>query len=216
MEKLVLFFGDSITDAERNRQIPISTGEGFVTMVSGKLSFENPGQYRFINRGVHGNRLPQLLTRLHADVIAHKPDYLTVLVGINDLNHEYTHKIKDGRERYEIYYRLLLDEIKKALPDTKVILMSPFVVKGEKTLSSEEYPERWEFFSGEMPFRMEIVKKLAKEYGCSYVPLNEKIKEALMNVSEEIYFEDGIHPNATGSFFLANEWMRVFKELLEK
>jgi lysophospholipase L1-like esterase len=216
MEKLILFYGDSITDAERKRSLPLSTGEGFVTIASGKLSYENPGKYRFINRGVHGNRLPQLLTRLHADVLAHKPDILTILVGINDLFHEYAHKIEDGRERYETYYRLLLEEIKKALPDTKIILMSPFAFEGEKTVSNEENPNRYEFLTGEIPHRAKIVESLAKEYGHAYLPLHEKFAEVIEHYPSNIYFEDGIHPNFTGSYLLAQNWLGVFEDLIEK
>lgn len=216
MNKLILFFGDSITDAERNRAIEISTGEGFVTMVSGELGYLYPGKYRFLNRGVHGNRLPQLLTRLHADVIAHKPQILTILVGINDLFHEYNHKIKDGRERYEAYYRLLLEEIKKALPETKVILMSPFAFEGQKTVSDKENPDRFEFLTSEIPHRAKIVEKLAKEFGCAYLPLHEKFEQAVKLTSSEIYLEDGIHPNPAGSYLLAEEWLALFERLTQK
>ena len=61
--KRILFQGDSITDAGRNRDNLFSLGEGYPQLVAAKLSFKCPGEYEFINKGVSGDKSTQLYAR---------------------------------------------------------------------------------------------------------------------------------------------------------
>ena len=49
--KRILFQGDSITSARRYPEDRNFRGSGYATMVSGKLGYEYPGEYEFINMG---------------------------------------------------------------------------------------------------------------------------------------------------------------------
>ncbi len=213
MEKLVLFFGDSITDSGRNRDIPTSTGKGYATMASGQLSFENPGKYRFLNRGIMGNRVGDLLARVQMAVIPNKPDYISILIGVNDLFLEYSKKTTPGRKRFDAQYRMLLDEILEALPDTKIFLMAPFVLLGKETESSEANPGRFEFLRGEIPYREEIVRKIAEDYNLPFISLQDKFDAATEGMPNTLWLKDGVHPSNAGHYLIAQEWLRTFREM---
>ncbi len=215
MEKLILFFGDSITDSGRNRELFISTGKGYVTMASGQLSFENPGKYRFLNRGIMGNRVGDLLARVQMDVIPHKPDYMSILIGVNDLFLEYSKKTTPGRARFEAQYRMLLDEIREALPDTKIFLMSPFVLLGKETASDEEHPGRYEFLRSEIPYREEIVRKIAEDYKLPFLSLQDKFDAATVGMPNTLWLKDGVHPTNAGHYMIAQNWLSTFKEMIK-
>ena len=87
--KRILFQGDSITDACRSRESDDWKGMGYPTFVSGKLGYEFPNEYEFLNRGVSGNRSIDLIARIKEDMINLKPDIMSILIGVNDVWHEF-------------------------------------------------------------------------------------------------------------------------------
>jgi lysophospholipase L1-like esterase len=88
--KKVLFLGDSITDAQRSYQEDEHhyIGQGYTEMVAGKLALEHPGMYEFTNKGISGNRIVDLYARIKKDCWNLKPDYISILIGVNDVWHE--------------------------------------------------------------------------------------------------------------------------------
>ena len=86
-KKVIVFQGDSITDAARIRQDPYNMGQGYPTRVAGQMGLANPGTYQFYNRGVSGDRIVDIYARMKYDIINLKPDYLSILVGVNDVWH---------------------------------------------------------------------------------------------------------------------------------
>ena len=86
--KTILFQGDSITDCGRSRENDSDMGMGYPTMVKGELGLEYPGQYTFLNRGISGDRIVDIYARIKADIINLKPDYMSILIGVNDVWHE--------------------------------------------------------------------------------------------------------------------------------
>ena len=83
--KLILFQGDSITDTGRDFNYDHNTGYGYVTMTAGKIAVDYPGQFRFLNRGISGNRIVDVYARIKKDIINLKPDYVSILIGVNDV-----------------------------------------------------------------------------------------------------------------------------------
>ena len=106
--KRILFQGDSITDANRSRENEAWKGEGYPTLITAKLGFEHPNEYEFINRGISGNRVVDLLARVKSDMINLKPDYMSILIGVNDVWHELEYSNGVSAERYEQIYTCLL------------------------------------------------------------------------------------------------------------
>ena len=91
----ILFFGDSITDAGRNREAPESIsglGVGFVRVVADRLIGKTANKYEILNRGNSGNRIVDLYSRIKMDCWNYAPDVISILIGVNDVWHELKRK----------------------------------------------------------------------------------------------------------------------------
>ena len=209
----ILFFGDSITDAGRNRDgsSAMSTlGFGYVRVVADRLQGRAPEKYQIVNRGISGNRVVDLYARMKADVWNLQPDVLSILIGINDIWHEIGGKNGVEIDRFENVYRMMLTDTQKALPNTKIILCEPFVLEGAATRSTEECPDRYERFC-EVYQYAEVVRQLAKEFNLFFLPLQKKFTEAAEKSKAEYYLSDGVHPHIAGATLIADEWMKLFE-----
>ena len=214
MSRLVLFQGDSITDCARNREDITSTGVGYVHMVKGQLGCEYPEKYEFINKGISGNRIVDVYARIKMDIINLKPDYMSLLIGVNGVWHEMGGKHKGvSAEKFEKIYDMLLTEIFEALPDIKIMIMEPFVLEGSATTATEEEPERWDYFRTEVPLRAAAAKRIAEKYGLPFVKLQDVFNEACKQAPASYWLRDGVHPTPMGHWLIKNEWMKGFDAL---
>lgn len=206
----IVFFGDSITEMGRSYNVDgqaFCYGVGFVNSVSCALKYENPEKYEIINRGISGNRIVDLYARIKADVWNHNPDIISILVGVNDVWHEVSHQNGVDIERFEKFYRMLIEDTRKRLPSVKFILCEPFVLRGVAT------EERYEEFL-EVKKYAAVVEKLANEYGIPFVALQDKFDEAAKKHGAGHYLYDGVHPDIAGGKLIADEWLAVFKTLV--
>ncbi len=205
--KKVLFFGDSITDAVRNREakdLNDRFGYGFVIQVAATLLKEDPLGYDVVNRGVSGDRIVDLYARVKRDVWNERPDHLTILVGINDISHEVVLQNGVDINRYENIFRLMLSETKQRLPDTAITLMEPFVLKGEiSNIDFEKYDKIRDYAL--------VVKKLAKEFSADFIPLQDKFDALEAKYGENVFLRDGVHPTVAGAAVIAEEWLKRYK-----
>ena len=124
MAKRILFFGDSITDCGRARDNDIRLGDGYANMVSATLGAAYPQKYEFINRGIGGDRIVDLYARIKIDLINLKPDYLSILIGINDVWHEIQSQNGVDNKKFKKVLSMLIEEVKEALPDIKIIMLT--------------------------------------------------------------------------------------------
>lgn len=203
--KTILFQGDSITDASRNRDCTIGfgpdMGSGYAILAAGKLLADNPGKkFRCINRGISGNRIVDLYARWKVDAINLKPDVLSILIGVNDTWHEFALQNGVEPERYETIYRMLLEWTRRELPEVRFVLCEPFC------LLSELVTPEW---IAEVKQRGEIVKKLASEFNAVFVPLQAVLEEAAEKAGDNlVILRDGVHPTLAGSQIIANQWLK--------
>ena len=208
----ILFFGDSITDANRNRESDCTLGGyglGFVRSVAGTLMCEAPDKYEIINRGIGGHRLVDLYARVKIDCWNLEPDVLNILIGVNDVWHEVAAKNGVEIDRFENIYRMMLKETKERLPNTKIIICEPFILKGKVT--EEKYDE----FLAVKEYA-KVVKKIAIEFDCYFLPLQAKIDAFAEKYGVEACLSDGVHPAVGGAQLIANEWLKLFKEQIDK
>lgn len=181
MSEIILFQGDSITDCGRNREDVSSTGVGYVHMVKGELGCEYPGEYEFINKGISGNRIVDVYARIKKDIINLKPEYLSLLIGVNDVWHELGGKHNGvAADKFEKIYDMLITEILEALPNVKIMIMEPFVLEAEK-------------------------------YGLSFIALQDKFNEACKLAPASYWLRDGVHPTPMGHWIIKNEWIKAFR-----
>ena len=212
MSKLLLFQGDSITDCGRNREDITSTGVGYVHMVKGELGCEYPGEYEFVNKGISGNRIVDVYARIKKDIINLKPDYMSLLIGVNDVWHELggKHNGVDAK-KFEKIYDMLIAEVLEALPDIKILILEPFVLEGAATAAAETEPERWEYFRTEVPLRAAAAKRIAEKYNLPFAALQDIFDDACKQAPAAYWLRDGVHPTPMGHWLIKNEWMKVFR-----
>ena len=206
--KRILFQGDSITDAGRDRANDFFRGNGYPTIVSGRLGCDLPNEYEFLNRGISGNRVVDLYARWKKDCINLQPDILTILIGVNDVWHERDFQNGVEPEKFEFVYRLMLDEVKKKLPDTKIILMGAFLTEG--TIAEGE---DWKSFYDDVKIRRDITKKLAEEYKLEYIDLQKVFDDALAVAPANHWTAEGVHPQAGGHALIKKAWLEVYNKI---
>jgi lysophospholipase L1-like esterase len=207
----LVFFGDSITDMGRNRTVEDgnvhSYGDGYVFFVAGELLERDPNGYEIINRGDSGNRIYQLYARLKKDVWNEKPDFLTILVGVNDIEHKGNETGTD-LVRWEKIYRMILEETRERFPEVKIILMEPFHLYLEGADK-----EIREFKIATIERYREILTSISKDYCCEFILLQDKFEAAAKKYTAKNYLYDGTHPSIAGSKLIAKEWLKVFEKI---
>lgn len=208
----ILFYGDSITDAsrEKDREKELLTnnrfGHGYVMQAAGRLLLRDPAKYEIVNRGVSGNRIVDLYARGKRDLWNEQPDVISILIGINDIWHEINWQNGVELDRFERIYRMLLDETRARVPQAKIILMEPFVLHGSAT------DEHFEEFCAVYDYAA-AVKKLAADYGAYFVPLQGVLSEKAAKYGAETMLRDGVHPAVGGAAVIADEWLKVFDKI---
>lgn len=196
----LLFQGDSITDAGReDYENPYAMGTGYPRLLEAELTFERDG-YEIMNCGISGNRVVDLLARWKKDCLNLKPDVLTILVGVNDIWHEFLFGNGIRKEIFEQVYRILLKETLEMLPDIKIILMGAYVMHGPDTDGN------WEVFHEEVKARREITQALAEEFQLGYVDLQKAFDKAQERFPAGYWSKDGVHPTAAGHQLIARAW----------
>ena len=207
--KRVLFQGDSITDMMRSRENDKFLGIGYPVLVGAELGLDYPNKYEFLNRAVSGNRIVDLYARIKSDIINLKPDVISFLIGINDVWHELNERYNGvDAEKYYTIYSMLISEVKAALPETQIMILEPFVLKGSGT------EEDWEYFRTETDKRAEKAKKIAEKFNLKFVPLQSKFDDAERLADSSYWLWDGVHPNYPGHEIIKRDWIKAFKEIV--
>ena len=203
----ILFQGDSITDCGRNRENDSYLGHGYPRFVQGKLMVEQPGQNTFVNMGISGNRIVDVYARIKADIINLKPDVMSILIGINDVWHEVARQNGVDAVKFEKIYSMLIEEVLEALPNIKIMILEPFVLKGCATLDA------WDTFITETKLRAAAAKRIAEKYNLTFIPLQEMFDNMPDCVRPDYWAGDGVHPTAAGHELISNEWIKAYKAL---
>ena len=138
---------------------------------------------------------------------------MSLLIGVNDVWHRLDHgEIIDAAKFEESYVRLL-DEIKGALPQTKLMLLEPFALHGPATDDRPDQPDRYFAFSSHVAELAACVKKLATQYNLTFVALQSVLDEAAKKAGPNYYLADGVHPTAKGHELIKREWLKAFQSL---
>lgn len=206
--KTVLFQGDSITDAGRNKEDSDSLGYGYPLLVAGRLGLQYPGKVKCLNRGVSGDRIVDVYARIKADIINLKPDVMTLLIGINDVWHELAWQNGVSAEKFKKIYTMLLEELREALPNMEIILIEPFVLKGEATA------EKLEAFRTGVAERAAIVRKMGEEFSLTVVPMQADLDRLEPAAPTGYWLKDGVHPTCVFHQYMADKLVPVISEHL--
>lgn len=203
----ILFQGDSITDANRSKDTDANFGHGYALLVKSQLDFENPKKYKCYNRGISGNRVTDVYCRIKRDIINLKPDVMSILIGVNDVWHEVDLNMGVDADKYFKIYSMLIEEVKEALPDIKIIILEPFILKGTATEA------KWDVFKEEVLKRAQKSKEIAQKYNLKFIPLQKKFDKLAEDTDATFWLVDGVHPSEAGHELIKREWIKVYNEL---
>ena len=212
MVKTILFQGDSITDCGRVRENPANIsqalGPGYPALIAARIMNNDWSAKRtFINKGISGDRVVDLYARWKRDAVNIRPDVLSILIGVNDTWHEMNYGNGVEPERYDRFYRMLLDWSLESKADTKFILLEPFV------LNFGFITQAW---VDEIVVRQQIVKKIAADYNAIFVPLQEKLDQAAAAARDpQLVLRDGVHPTLFGHQLIADEYFKYAGEFFK-
>lgn len=208
--KKFLFQGDSITDANRDDENNdnFGLGCGYALMLAADCLKNRKNEFEFINRGVSGDRITDIYARIKEDIINLKPDYMSILVGVNDVSHELTQNCGVSPEKFEKIYGMLIEEVTEALPEIRIIILEPFVLKGLHT------NERWDEFSTEVGKMAVKSERVAEKFGLKFVPLQKLFDSLSADGNYRYWSVDGIHPTAAGHQLIKEELYKAFAEII--
>lgn len=202
----ILFQGDSVTDAGRDYADSADMGNGYPRYASAMLQDAFPAiDFEFVNLGISGNRTENLVQRLERDFVDIQPDIVSIMIGINDVWHHYSHGILTTDEAFEANYRQVLDAL-KARTNARIFIIQPFLLEtvdpGKQELCEE------------LVRKQAIVKRLADEYADLYLPLDEVLHT--QTEEEPVYYTaDGVHPTPNGACYIGEAYLKAIAPLIE-
>ncbi len=204
-DSVVLLQGDSITDAgrgrkqEKNANNSNALGKGYAFLIAGQLLADQPGDnLKIYNRGISGNKVFQLADRWEKDCIDLKPDVLSILIGVNDIWHALNGRYDGTVEKYEKDYIALLERTVKELPDVKLVICEPFVLRCG-AVNDKWFPEFDQYRAA--------AARTAKRFGAVFVPFQTMFDEAVKQAPPQHWAGDGVHPSMAGAKLMAQTWL---------
>lgn len=200
----LLFIGDSISDFNRARPVGEGLfnawGTSYVADAASLLCCMYPELHlRIINMGISGNQIRDLDQRWESDVMAHKPDWVSVLIGVNDVWRQFdspampeTHvPLDEFRATYE---KLIL----RTLPQVKgMILMTPYYME---PLKEDPMRARMDQYGA-------VVRELAAKYELIFVDLQAGWDRLFQHMHSCNIAWDRIHPNQIGCMYIAKQFL---------
>jgi len=198
----ILFIGDSITDAGRDRNNPLDLGQGYPLMTAGMLQAAHPElNLTVLNRGIGGDKIADLKNRWQEDCLSVNPDVVSILIGINDTWHHVddpSFGTQEVLDQFEKDYRYLLKSLFHQT-DSRVVLMEPYVL---------HYPKDRAEWRRDLDPRIQIVRKMAREYQTDFIPLDGLLNSAGIQYGFQYYTgDDGVHPTTAGHGVIAKAWL---------
>lgn len=144
---------------------------------------------------------------MKSDILNLKPDVMSILIGVNDVWHEIQQQNGVDAEKFFKIYSMLIDEVLEELPNLKIIILEPFVLKGSAT------EENWETFRKEVEKRAEKAKEISEKYNFAFVSLQKQFDELSKNTTTDYWLFDGVHPTAIGHELIKREWIKAFNTI---
>ena len=199
--------GDSVTDCGRARPYGDGNGalgSGYAMMTAAALDAVYPERHiHVVNMGQSGDTTRELKARWQHDVLDLKPDWVSVMIGVNDVWRQY------DRPHYpEIHvsleeYRASLTELVTAtLPSLSgMVLMTPFYMGQEKE----------EIFRKTLAGYGQIVRETAEKYGLVFVDTQAAMDAYFAHYTPYAMSGDKIHPNHVGGMIIARALLKALE-----
>ena len=195
----ILFIGDSITDCGR-RGADAPLGNGYVKQFADMLTIRHARKaITVVNKGIGGDVVTGLRNRWSDDVIRHRPDWLSIKIGINDL-HRTLGQSPDSvpPQLYREAYEDILSRTKSALPKCKILLIDPFYISNDQSPTSVR-----SHVLKLLPEYLKTTRDLSKKYGTLRVKTHEIFQRLLKTHEPDTFCPEPVHPNLTGHMVIA-------------
>jgi len=206
---VILFQGDSITDAGRNREDnsfnnPGALGSGYVMFAAGELLNDYTSlDLKIYNKGISGNKVYQLAERWDKDCLDIKPDVLSILIGVNDFWHKLNGTYNGTVDIYRNDFISLMERTRKALPNVRLIVCEPFAITGVKAVDARWFPDFYGY--------QKAAREIADKFGATFIPFQKVFDEAQKKAPGSYWTGDGVHASLAGAALMAEAWMEAIK-----
>lgn len=201
----ILFQGDSITDAGRDKKNskpndPWALGQGYSFLAAAGLRHQHAAKnLQCYNRGISGNKVFQLADRWQQDCLALQPDLLSILIGVNDFWHTLSGNYDGTVEIYEKDFRALLNRTREQLPEVQLVIGEPFVVEEGTAVDESWFPDFRRY--------QQVARQIADEFDAAFIPYQQIFDQAAKEVAPTYWTADGVHPTMAGSQLMARAWL---------
>ena len=202
----LVMIGDSITDCGRVRPVAEGMdgelGNGYVSLVQAIINATYPSQQlRLINMGIGGNTVRDLVARWPTDVLALRPDWLSIMIGINDVWRQFDAPLLTvGHVSRAEFSQTLENLVKVTRPQLQgLILMTPFFID----------PNRADPMRAMMDEYGAMVRQLAERYDALFVDTQAAFDAAMTHIQPTALAGDRVHPNLTGHMILARAFLEA-------
>lgn len=200
----VLFFGDSITDCDRGSGANEGLGNGYAMLLAAHLNAHFPARnFRFSNAGISGNRVCDLEARLQNDVLDAAPNFVSILIGINDTWRRYDSGIVSKIDDFENAYHRIVSQIQNS--GARLMICEPFLLP---------LPDDRIAWREDLDPRIAACRRVAAKHGALYLPLDGLFAAAASSACAStrkaaFWAHDGVHPSLAGHGLIAKEWLNV-------
>ena len=199
----IVFFGDSITDCDRDRSDDSSLGNGYVKVLADKLRPIYPDMdIELVNKGVSGNEVCDLLARVQRDVIDLKPDAVVIMIGINNTIHQFKYGKELNFKQFERDLKQLISLLKEA--GIVVIFLEPFLLPAPDKMRMRPLFDK----------ELAIIHRVCAEACDEFVAYDEMFNGLCESHLYTEYSEDGVHPTFKGSNLIANTSIKAIRKHL--
>ena len=202
----LLMIGDSITDCERAQPVGEglfgALGKGYVGLVDGLLQATLPQQHvRVVNMGTSGNTVRDLATRWQTDVLEQQPDWLSIMIGINDVWRQFDSPLQtDIHVPLDEYAETLTKLVAATRPRLNgLVLMTPYFIE----------PNRADPMRAQMDRYGTVVRELASAYDAIFVDTQAAFDQVLAHLHPMTLAWDRVHPTLAGHMVLARAFLNA-------
>lgn len=202
----LVFIGDSVTDCGRARPVGEglfgAIGTGYAGYVNALLDATAPQmKIRVVNMGTSGNTVRDLEARWQADVMDLKPDWLSVMIGINDVWRQYDCPLQtESHVGSEEYAETLERLVAGTKPHVKgLVLMTPYYME----------PNRDDPMRRTMDRYGAIVRDIAQRRDTLFVDTQAAFDAYFREYHPNNVAWDRVHPNHIGHMILARQFLHV-------
>lgn len=203
----LIMIGDSVTDCGRSHPdgegISGSNawGNGYVDLVRGYLTaFYTEYQIRVINKGTSGHQSKDLVARWHQDVLAYRPQWVSIMIGINDVwRHFDAMKLTHLHGDVEEYEKNMIQMIEETLPITRnIVIMTPYMIETNKEDAMRKMMDQYG----------RVCERLANYYQLKFIDLQAEFDKVLQNIHPMEICWDRVHPNMIGHTLIAHSFLK--------